>query len=144
MHGEPILSSKSQKVRNFHARQEAWKCNSLKVWTGVFQDPGLTGLSDVSYSSRQSVSPVSAKQSDFSPELRPTYRDGSLLTEFAFICEFTAVFSWLLFFRPLSPPSPQVHVSSLGRESAGSPILIAENVTSATTHVTKVGRHMCT
>ncbi|CAF99051.1 unnamed protein product, partial [Tetraodon nigroviridis] len=31
----------------------------------------------------------------------------------------------------------QVHVGSLGRESAGSPILVAENVTSATTHVTK-------
>ncbi|CAB1429471.1 unnamed protein product [Pleuronectes platessa] len=30
-----------------------------------------------------------------------------------------------------------VHMSSLGRESAGSPILVAENVTSATTHVTK-------
>lgn len=43
----------------------------------------------------------------------------------------TLVFSWLSL--------PQVHVSSLGRESAGSPILFAENVTSATTHVTKVG-----
>lgn len=32
----------------------------------------------------------------------------------------------------------QVHISSLGRESTGSPILITENVTSATTHVTKV------
>lgn len=35
----------------------------------------------------------------------------------------------------------QVHMSSLGRESSGSPILIAENVTSATTHVTKVEKH---
>lgn len=32
----------------------------------------------------------------------------------------------------------QVHISSLGRESSGSPILITENVTSATTQVTKV------
>lgn len=41
----------------------------------------------------------------------------------------------------------QVHVSSLGRESAGSPILVAESVTSATTHVTKVEEraesHVC-
>ncbi|XP_054464521.1 band 4.1-like protein 1 [Anoplopoma fimbria] len=51
------------------------------------QDHGITGLSDVSYSSRQSVSPV--------------------------------------------------HMSCLGREASGSPILVAENVTSATTHVTK-------
>lgn len=32
----------------------------------------------------------------------------------------------------------QVHVGSLGREAAGSPILVTENVTSATTQVTKV------
>lgn len=34
--------------------------------------------------------------------------------------------------------SSQVHMGSLGRETAGSPILVTENVTSATTHVTKV------
>ncbi|XP_051906862.1 band 4.1-like protein 1 isoform X1 [Hippocampus zosterae] len=51
------------------------------------QDHGMTGLSEVSYSSRQSVSPV--------------------------------------------------HMGSLGRESTGSPILVTENVTSATTQVTK-------
>lgn len=33
---------------------------------------------------------------------------------------------------------PQVHKGSLGRETSGSPILVSENVTSATTHVTKV------
>lgn len=32
----------------------------------------------------------------------------------------------------------QVHMGSLGREASGSPILVTENVTSATTHVTKV------
>uniref|UniRef100_A0A669EFM7 Band 4.1-like protein 1 n=1 Tax=Oreochromis niloticus TaxID=8128 RepID=A0A669EFM7_ORENI len=32
---------------------------------------------------------------------------------------------------------PQVHKGSLGRETSGSPILVSENVTSATTHVTK-------
>ncbi|TNM87232.1 hypothetical protein fugu_007462 [Takifugu bimaculatus] len=58
------------------------------VWGGLlFQDHGITAMSEVSYSTRQTVSPV--------------------------------------------------HVSSLSRESAGSPILVAENVTSATTHVTK-------
>uniref|UniRef100_A0A1A7YUN7 Erythrocyte membrane protein band 4.1-like 1 n=1 Tax=Iconisemion striatum TaxID=60296 RepID=A0A1A7YUN7_9TELE len=51
------------------------------------QDHGITGLSEVSYSTRQSVSPV--------------------------------------------------HKGSVGRESSGSPILVTENVTSATTHVTK-------
>uniref|UniRef100_A0A3Q3B7A5 Band 4.1-like protein 1 n=1 Tax=Kryptolebias marmoratus TaxID=37003 RepID=A0A3Q3B7A5_KRYMA len=51
------------------------------------QDHGITGLSEVSYSTRQSVSPV--------------------------------------------------HKGSLGRETSGSPILVTENVTSATTHVTK-------
>lgn len=45
---------------------------------------------------------------------------------------FAAVGSLMLLFVS------QVHVGSLGRESAGSPILVAENVTSATTHVTKV------
>ncbi|XP_075898438.1 band 4.1-like protein 1 isoform X8 [Nelusetta ayraudi] len=77
-------------VRKTDVRTET-QPNGSEVTTTIVeftdQDPGLTGLSDVSYSSRQSVSPV--------------------------------------------------HVSSLGRESAGSPILIAENVTSATTHVTK-------
>uniref|UniRef100_A0A8C6W082 Band 4.1-like protein 1 n=1 Tax=Nothobranchius furzeri TaxID=105023 RepID=A0A8C6W082_NOTFU len=52
------------------------------------QDHGITGLSEVSYSTRQSVSPV--------------------------------------------------HKGSLGRETSGSPILVTENVTSATTHVSKV------
>ncbi|XP_014884115.1 band 4.1-like protein 1 isoform X6 [Poecilia latipinna] len=51
------------------------------------QDHGITSLSEVSYSTRQSVSPV--------------------------------------------------HRGGFGRESAGSPILVAENVTSATTHVSK-------
>ncbi|XP_015257885.1 PREDICTED: band 4.1-like protein 1 isoform X4 [Cyprinodon variegatus] len=51
------------------------------------QDHGITGLSEVSYSTRQSVSPV--------------------------------------------------HRGGFGRESSGSPILVAENVTSATTHVSK-------
>uniref|UniRef100_A0A1A8B5C1 Erythrocyte membrane protein band 4.1-like 1 n=1 Tax=Nothobranchius furzeri TaxID=105023 RepID=A0A1A8B5C1_NOTFU len=51
------------------------------------QDHGITGLSEVSYSTRQSVSPV--------------------------------------------------HKGSLGRETSGSPILVTENVTSATTHVSK-------
>lgn len=35
----------------------------------------------------------------------------------------------------------QVHMGSLGREASGSPILVTENVTSATTHVTKVKKH---
>uniref|UniRef100_A0A1A8Q9K4 Erythrocyte membrane protein band 4.1-like 1 n=1 Tax=Nothobranchius rachovii TaxID=451742 RepID=A0A1A8Q9K4_9TELE len=51
------------------------------------QDHGITSLSEVSYSTRQSVSPV--------------------------------------------------HKGSLGRETSGSPILVTENVTSATTHVSK-------
>ncbi|XP_056155159.1 band 4.1-like protein 1 [Lampris incognitus] len=51
------------------------------------QDQGIGGIGEVSYSTRQSVSPV--------------------------------------------------HVGSLGREASGSPILVTENVTSATTHVTK-------
>ncbi|XP_047234879.1 band 4.1-like protein 1 isoform X1 [Girardinichthys multiradiatus] len=51
------------------------------------QDHGITGLSEVSYSKRQSVSPV--------------------------------------------------HRGGFGRESSGSPILVTENVTSATTHISK-------
>lgn len=65
--------------------------NGAEVTTTIVeftdQDHGLHGLSDVSYSTRQSVSPV--------------------------------------------------HMSTFSRESAGSPILMTENVTSATTHVTK-------
>uniref|UniRef100_A0AAV2LY61 FERM domain-containing protein n=1 Tax=Knipowitschia caucasica TaxID=637954 RepID=A0AAV2LY61_KNICA len=65
--------------------------NGAEVTTTIVeftdQDHGLSSLSDVSYSTRQSVSPV--------------------------------------------------HMSTFGRESAGSPILTTENVTSATTHVTK-------
>ncbi|KAK7878613.1 hypothetical protein WMY93_030449 [Mugilogobius chulae] len=65
--------------------------NGAEVTTTIVeftdQDHGLSSLSDVSYSTRQSVSPV--------------------------------------------------HMSTFGRESAGSPILMTENVTSATTHVTK-------
>lgn len=65
--------------------------NGAEVTTTIVeftdQDHGLSGLSDVSYSTRQSVSPV--------------------------------------------------HMSTFSRDSAGSPILTTENVTSATTHVTK-------
>ncbi|XP_032376689.1 band 4.1-like protein 1 isoform X9 [Etheostoma spectabile] len=65
--------------------------NGSEVTTTILeftdQDHGITGLSEVSYSTRQSVSPV--------------------------------------------------HMSSLAREASGSPILVTENVTSATTHVTK-------
>ena len=49
------------------------------------------------------------------------------------LCCFSLILAAFLLF--------QVHMSSLGRESSGSPILIAENVTSATTHVTKVEKH---
>ncbi|XP_029995802.1 band 4.1-like protein 1 [Sphaeramia orbicularis] len=75
-------------VRKTDVRTET-QPNGSEVTTTIVeftdQDHGITSLSEVSYSTRQSVSPV--------------------------------------------------HMSSFGRESSGSPIL--ENVTSATTHVTK-------
>uniref|UniRef100_A0A8C9YGM1 Band 4.1-like protein 1 n=1 Tax=Sander lucioperca TaxID=283035 RepID=A0A8C9YGM1_SANLU len=77
-------------VRKTDVRTET-QPNGSEVTTTIVeftdQDHGITGLSEVSYSTRQSVSPV--------------------------------------------------HVSSLAREASGSPILVTENVTSATTHVTK-------
>ncbi|XP_029291716.1 band 4.1-like protein 1 isoform X2 [Cottoperca gobio] len=77
-------------VRKTDVRTET-QPNGSEVTTTIVeftdQDHGLSGLSDVSYSTRQSVSPV--------------------------------------------------HMSGLGREATGSPILVTENVTSATTHVTK-------
>ncbi|XP_069545148.1 band 4.1-like protein 1 [Brachyistius frenatus] len=77
-------------VRKTDVRTET-QPNGSEVTTTIVeftdQDHGITGLSEVSYSTRQSVSPV--------------------------------------------------HKGSLGREASGSPILVAENVTSATTHVTK-------
>ncbi|XP_068453000.1 band 4.1-like protein 1 isoform X2 [Clinocottus analis] len=77
-------------VRKTDVRTET-QPNGSEVTTTIVeftdQDHCITGLSDVSYSSRQSVSPV--------------------------------------------------HMSSFGREVSGSPILVTENVTSATTHVTK-------
>ncbi|KAG8002758.1 Band 4.1-like protein 1, partial [Nibea albiflora] len=77
-------------VRKTDVRKET-QPNGSEVTTTIVeftdQDHGITGLSEVSYSTRQSVSPV--------------------------------------------------HMSSLGREASGSPILVTENVTSATTHVTK-------
>ncbi|XP_033484784.1 band 4.1-like protein 1 isoform X2 [Epinephelus lanceolatus] len=77
-------------VRKTDVRTET-QPNGSEVTTTIVeftdQDHGLTGLSEVSYSTRQSVSPV--------------------------------------------------HMSSLGREASGSPILVTENVTSATTQVTK-------
>ncbi|XP_070695026.1 band 4.1-like protein 1 [Pempheris klunzingeri] len=77
-------------VRKTDVRTET-QPNGSEVTTTIVeftdQDHGITGLSEVSYSARQSVSPV--------------------------------------------------HMSSLGRETSGSPILVTENVTSATTHVTK-------
>ncbi|XP_019743626.1 band 4.1-like protein 1 isoform X6 [Hippocampus comes] len=77
-------------VRKTDVRTET-QPNGSEVTTTIVeftdQDHGMTGLSEVSYSSRQSVSPV--------------------------------------------------HMGSLGRESTGSPILVTENVTSATTQVTK-------
>ncbi|XP_022597354.1 band 4.1-like protein 1 [Seriola dumerili] len=77
-------------VRKTDVRTET-QPNGSEVTTTIVeftdQDHGITGLSEVSYSTRQSVSPV--------------------------------------------------HMGSLGRETAGSPILVTENVTSATTHVTK-------
>lgn len=77
-------------VRKTDIRTET-QPNGSEVTTTIVeftdQDHGITGLSEVSYSTRQSVSPV--------------------------------------------------HKGSLGRETSGSPILVSENVTSATTHVTK-------
>ncbi|XP_068588869.1 band 4.1-like protein 1 isoform X6 [Cebidichthys violaceus] len=77
-------------VRKTDVRTET-QPNGSEVTTTIVeftdQEHCITGLSEVSYSSRQSVSPV--------------------------------------------------HMSSLGREASGSPILVTENVTSATTHVTK-------
>ncbi|XP_077370805.1 band 4.1-like protein 1 isoform X6 [Festucalex cinctus] len=77
-------------VRKTDVRTET-QPNGSEVTTTIVeftdQDHGMTGLSEVSYSTRQSVSPV--------------------------------------------------HMGSLGRESTGSPILVTENVTSATTQVTK-------
>ncbi|KAL6119844.1 epb41l1 [Pungitius sinensis] len=77
-------------VRKTDVRTET-QPNGSEVTTTIVeftdQDPSITGLSEVSYSSRQSVSPV--------------------------------------------------HMSGLGREASRSPILVTENVTSATTHVTK-------
>ncbi|XP_041860302.1 band 4.1-like protein 1 [Melanotaenia boesemani] len=76
-------------VRKTDVRTET-QPNGSEVTTTIVeftdQDHGITGLSEVSYSTRQSVSPVH---------------------------------------------------KSLGRETPGSPILVTENVTSATTHVTK-------
>lgn len=68
-------------------------------------------MSEVSYSTRQTVSPVSTN--------RVATQTPPPVLEYQCCCS-------------------QVHVGSLSRESAGSPILVAENVTSATTHVTKV------
>uniref|UniRef100_A0A671X435 Band 4.1-like protein 1 n=1 Tax=Sparus aurata TaxID=8175 RepID=A0A671X435_SPAAU len=77
-------------VRKTDVRTET-QPNGSEVTTTIVeftdQDHGISGLSEVSYSTRQSVSPV--------------------------------------------------HMGSLGREASGSPILVTENVTSATTHVTK-------
>ncbi|XP_037336952.2 band 4.1-like protein 1 [Pungitius pungitius] len=77
-------------VRKTDVRTET-QPNGSEVTTTIVeftdQDPSIAGLSEVSYSSRQSVSPV--------------------------------------------------HMSGLGREASRSPILVTENVTSATTHVTK-------
>ncbi|XP_029911594.1 band 4.1-like protein 1 [Myripristis murdjan] len=77
-------------VRKTDVRTET-QPNGSEVTTTIVeftdQDHGIGGLSQVSYSTRESVSPV--------------------------------------------------HMSSLGREASGSPILVTENVTSATTHVTK-------
>ncbi|XP_061537671.1 protein 4.1 isoform X2 [Phycodurus eques] len=77
-------------VRKTDVRMET-QPNGSEVTTTIVeftdQDHGMTGLSEVSYSTRQSVSPV--------------------------------------------------HMGSLGRETTGSPILVTENVTSATTQVTK-------
>ncbi|GLD69324.1 band 4.1-like protein 1 isoform X4 [Lates japonicus] len=77
-------------VRKTDVRTET-QPNGSEVTTTIVefadQDHGIAGLSEVSYSTRQSVSPV--------------------------------------------------HMGSLGREASGSPILVTENVTSATTHVTK-------
>ncbi|XP_074536662.1 band 4.1-like protein 1 isoform X2 [Halichoeres trimaculatus] len=77
-------------VRKTDVRTET-QPNGSEVTTTIVeftdQDHGIGSLSEVSYSTRQSVSPV--------------------------------------------------HMSSLGREASGSPILVTENVTSATTHVSK-------
>ncbi|XP_028265589.1 band 4.1-like protein 1 [Parambassis ranga] len=77
-------------VRKTDVRTET-QPNGSEVTTTIVeftdQDHGISSLSEVSYSTRQSVSPV--------------------------------------------------HKGSLGREASGSPILVTENVTSATTHVTK-------
>lgn len=101
------LITRTQRTQKRHAGHTG--C----VWGGLlFQDHGIAAMSEVSYSTRQTVSPVSTNRV---ATLTPPSNTKSFP-----VCCF------------------QVHVGSLSRESAGSPILVAENVTSATTHVTKV------
>lgn len=93
----------------------------------LFQDHGITALSEVCYSTRQTASPVSIN------------RRVSSCNSGSFYPRISAQrITFLLYLFADAGVCSQVHVSSLSRESAGSPILVAENVTSATTHVIKV------
>lgn len=95
----------------------------------LFQDHGITALSEVCYSTRQTVSPVSINRRVSS------WNSGSFCPRRS-----ARRIPVLLYLFADAGVCSQVHISSLRRESAGSPILVAENVTSATTHVTKVGK----
>lgn len=95
----------------------------------LFQDHGITALSEDCYSTRQTVSPVSINRRVSS------WNSGSFCPRIS-----AQGIPFLLYLFADAGVCSQVHVSSLRRESAGSPILVAEHVTSATTHVTKVGK----
>lgn len=148
-------------------KQSITTCKSHN-WIFLFQDHGITGLSEVystrqsvsPVSTNRKTSPILTQLQqipDCSPGFKPTYKDQK--HEFMNMCLIGCPKVYLkkkntvclnicndlmhvcvcgICLRLAVVLHSQVHISSLGRESSGSPILITENVTSATTHVTKV------
>ncbi|XP_055079145.1 band 4.1-like protein 1 [Periophthalmus magnuspinnatus] len=111
---------------------------SVPVSSSVDRDGGRVGA----------VTPLSREASDLTPTPAPrktdvrteTQPNGAEVT--TTIVEFTDQDHGLSGLSDTTPYSTRqsvspVHMSTFGRESAGSPILMTENVTSATTHVTK-------
>uniref|UniRef100_A0A3P8R713 FERM domain-containing protein n=1 Tax=Astatotilapia calliptera TaxID=8154 RepID=A0A3P8R713_ASTCA len=70
-----------------------------------------------------------------SPGFKPTYKAQRHEFRNTHLTECHKI--WFMCLCNICLMPPQVHKGSLGRETSGSPILVSENVTSATTHVTK-------
>ncbi|XP_068608253.1 band 4.1-like protein 1 [Brachionichthys hirsutus] len=145
-HSPPAKHSQAEEVRPEVKRPDVQPAVPKKPKRSVPVSSSADREQSVRESSRVSaVTPLSREASDVTPTVRKTdvrtetQPNGSEVT--TTIVEFTDQDHGISGLSEVSCSTRQsvspVHVSNLGREASGSPVLVTENVTTATTHVSK-------